>query len=346
MNFENMKISRETIGALKRMGIETTFPVQEKSIPALLEGKGVGVRAKTGSGKTIAFAVPIIETIEHKGYPQVLVVSPTRELALQTYTVIRKLTGKLKLAIIYGGVGYRPQLDQLRDADIVVGTPGRLLDLLNKGNLSLSSVETVVLDEADRLLDMGFLPDVEKLLRQPKNSRLWLFSATLGRDIMKLAKRYGVSEFVKVGEEMPTEIEHLFVDQGHKITNLRQFLGKNKVLVFTSTKRMARKLSEILRVPTIHGDMSQNAREKSLRQFKNGATVLIATDVAARGLDIPNVETVVNFDIPNDSKTYIHRAGRTGRAGKTGRVVNLLRDQDYDAFRKISGTLNLELRRA
>ncbi|HDR53527.1 MAG TPA: DEAD/DEAH box helicase [archaeon] len=347
MEFKDLGVSPKTVEALNKMGIREAFPIQEKVIPLLLKGRNVGAKAKTGSGKTLAYAVPVAEAIRRQGHAQVLVLAPTRELALQNYEVIKKVAPWLKFAIIYGGVGYEPQFRQLEDADVVIGTPGRLLDHMQRGSLKLKTACMVVLDEADRMLDMGFRDDVERLIASTnRDRRVWLFSATLSSDIMRLARKFGVNEFIEVGEDMPAQIDHFFIDYDNKFNNLRRLLEKNrKMLVFSNTKRMARMLSQRMRLPAISGDLSQNAREQALRKFSNGGMVLVATDVAARGLDIPNVDMVVNFDVPKDSKTYVHRIGRTGRAGKPGVVVNLLRNEDYEVFGKMTGELNLEVSR-
>ncbi len=344
-NFEELGLSRKTVEALDKMGIKIPFPVQYKAIPLILAGKNVGAKAKTGSGKTLSYAIPIAELIEKQGHAQVLVMAPTRELALQNYEVIKKVAPWLRFAIIYGGVGYEPQFRQLESADVVIGTPGRLIDHLQRGTLKLDRAQIVVLDEADRMLDMGFKDDVEYIISAtPKDTRVWLFSATLHSQILKLARKFGVNEFVEAGEEMPSEIEHYFIDYGDKFSNLKKLLKNDqKVLVFSNTKRFTRRISERLRLLSIHGDMSQAARERSLKKFTNGANCLVATDVAARGLDIPNVDLVVNMDLPKDSKTYIHRSGRTGRAGKKGKVVNILRPEDFDVFRRITEDLRLDV---
>ncbi|MBR9681444.1 MAG: DEAD/DEAH box helicase [Candidatus Altiarchaeota archaeon] len=344
-NFKDLGLSRKTVEALDKMGIETPFPVQYKTIPLILEGKNIGAKAKTGSGKTLAYAIPIAELIAKEGHAQVLVLAPTRELALQNYQVIKKVAPWLKFAIVYGGVGYEPQFNQLKDADVVIGTPGRLIDHLRRGSLKLNKTKVVVLDEADRMLDMGFKADVEYLISAtPRTVRCWLFSATLHSQIMKLGKKFGVTDFVEAGEDMPSEIGHFFLDRGNKINNLRILLEKsNKVLVFSNTKRFARLVSERLKLLSLHGDMSQAARERALQKFTNGAKCIVATDVAARGLDIPNVDLVVNLDLPKDIKSYVHRSGRTGRAGKKGTVINLLTPADFDIFRKLTSDLELHV---
>ncbi len=340
MQFEELGVSAGLAEKLARHGFKEAFEVQERTIPLALQKKNLAIRAKTGSGKTLAFGIPLAEQLRKGGGLQAMVLTPTRELALQIDGVFRKLG--LRTALIYGGVGYDRQIRDLHRAEVVVGTPGRILDHIARGNLR-ARFQVTVLDEADRMLDMGFLPDVSRIMRECPSELVWLFSATLDRRILKVFKDKRF-ETVLVGEEMP-EIEHFYIDTEQKMKVLRKVLNGEKALIFCNTKRMVQRVGDWLRIPALHGDMSQAARERNLHKFRNGARYLVATDVAARGLDIPEVEIVVNFDIPKDSQTYVHRVGRTGRAGKRGRVVNLLKSRDHDDFRRILNDLDLEIER-
>ncbi len=341
MKFEELGVEPELARRLAELGFKQTFPVQEKTVPEALKGRDLAVRAKTGSGKTLAFGVPLAQLLKRRGEVQAMVLVPTRELAIQVSNVLRRIS-RAYVALIYGGVGYQRQFDDLRKADIVVGTPGRIIDHINRGTLR-ARPRFLVLDEADRMLDMGFIPDVRRIMRACPPQRLWLFSATLSGRVTRLLDG---REFhrIEIGEEMP-ELEHLYIEANNKIRMLKEVLNGEKALIFCNTKRMTQRLGEILRVPALHGDMSQAARERNMQRFRAGQKYLIATDVAARGIDIPEVEVIVNFDLPKDSQTYVHRSGRTGRAGKKGRVVNFLRSDDHDNFRKIIRELNLDVNR-
>ena len=341
MKFEELGVNPALAQRLRELGFDKTFPVQEKAIPEALKGGDIGVRAKTGSGKTLAFGVPLAQMLKQEGRVQAMILVPTRELAIQVSNVIRKIS-RAYVALIYGGVGYQRQFDDLRKADIVVGTPGRIIDHIERGTLK-AAPRFLVLDEADRMLDMGFIPDVRKIMRRCPPERVWLFSATLRRSVTDLLRGRSFHR-IEIGEEMP-DLEHEYVEVKNKIRILKNVLNGDKALIFCNTKSMARRLGGILRVPSLHGDMSQAARERSMQKFRRGEKYLIATDVAARGIDIPNVELIVNFDLPKDSQTYVHRSGRTGRAGKKGRVVNFLRGDDHDSFRRIIGDLDLEVNR-
>ncbi len=341
MKFKHLGISSDLAKKLESLGWTEAFEVQEKAIPIALKGGNVAIRAKTGSGKTLAFGIPLAELIKPQKRIQAMILTPTRELAIQINEVIRKIS-KAHTVLIYGGVGYQKQFDGLKKADIVIGTPGRIMDHMQRGTLR-AEPEFLVLDEADRMLDMGFSRDILKIMRRCPPKHIWLFSATLDNDIMKLLKgRHFKME--KVGEEMP-ELDHLYIEASNKIRQLREILNGGKTLVFCNTKRMTRKLGEILKTPSLHGDMSQSARERNMSKFRKGERYLIATDVAARGIDIPGIETIINFDVPKDRQTYVHRSGRTGRAGKKGKVITLLRGDDHDTFRKLIHNLDLEFNR-
>ncbi|MBR9689878.1 MAG: DEAD/DEAH box helicase [Candidatus Altiarchaeota archaeon] len=342
MKFRDLGIDMGLAKKMESLGFDEPFEVQRKVIPQAIRGVELAVRAKTGSGKTLAFGIPLAQVIEKKGRIQAIVLVPTRELAMQVNRVMKKIS-PAHVALIYGGVKYDRQFQELKRADIVVGTPGRILDHIQRGTLK-SNPEVFVLDEADRMLDMGFLPDVKKIMHACPPKTVWLFSATLSGNITGLIEGRNF-KVIEVGEEMPTEIEHLYFETERKISSLRGVLNGRKSLIFCSTKRMTQRLADILRVPALHGNMTQGARERNMRKFREGERYLIATDVAARGIDIPDVELIVNFDLPRDSSTYIHRSGRTGRAGKTGKIINMIRREDHETFRKIIKELRLNVER-
>ena len=342
MKFRDLGLDPGLASKMESLGFKDAFKVQESVIPHALKGKELAVRAKTGSGKTLAFGVPLAQLVKREGRVQAMVLTPTRELAIQIFDVLRKMS-KGYIALVYGGVKYERQFEDLKKADIVVGTPGRIIDHINRGTLK-AQPGFLVLDEADRMLDMGFIPDVRKIMRRCPPERVWLFSATLRGEITRLIEGRNF-QVIEVGEEMPN-LEHKYIEaERNKIGMLRKILPKDKTLVFCNTKRMTQRLGEILKVPMLHGDMSQAARERNLQRFRNGHNYLIATDVAARGIDIPEVGAVINFDLPKDGKDYVHRTGRTGRAGKTGHVINMLRGDDHDLFRRIVGELELDINR-
>lgn len=342
MKFTDLGVNGALAHKLEQLGFKEPFKVQEMVVPHALQHKQLGVRAKTGSGKTLAFAVPLAQLVEKRGEVQAIVLTPTRELAIQIFDVMKKLCDGW-IGLIYGGVGYQRQFDDLKKADIVVGTPGRIIDHIQRGTLK-ARPEFFVLDEADRMLDMGFIPDVKRIMRECPPDKVWLFSATLRGRITRLLEGRDF-HIIRVGEELP-DLEHKYMEADrNKISKLKKLLPDEKTLIFCNTKYMTRKLGGILKMPTLHGDMSQHAREKSMERFRDGHQFLVATDVAARGIDVPEVGTVINFDLPQDTKSYVHRTGRTGRAGKTGQIINLLRQRDHDNFRQIIGDLEIEVER-
>ena len=345
-SFEEMGLHPKLVTALRGMGAETPFPIQQSTIPAALEGRDVLGRGKTGSGKTIAFAVPIISKMVAAGSmprkphkPRALILAPTRELADQidrTMSALAKSVG-FYTACVYGGVPQRRQEIALsRGVDIVVATPGRLEDLMSQRIIDLSDVETMVIDEAYHMCDLGFIEGVRRVLRATGESQKLLFSATLDREVDALVKEFMPTPFVY---EVPNEtqetstIEHriLVVDPDDRSqVLLRLVQGEGKSLIFTSTKMTAERLSESLTnngVPAarLHGDLNQNQRTRNLERFVKGAVrVLVATDVAARGIHVDDVALVIQVDPPEEYKTYLHRSGRTGRAGKEGVVITLI----------------------
>jgi superfamily II DNA/RNA helicase len=353
LTFSDLNIDQDMVDALAAKGIIEPFPIQSQTIPLGLSGQDIIGQAKTGTGKTLGFGLPIIQRIGPDPAPgvKVLVVVPTRELCVQVAEdlVVATANRPTKVAAIYGGKAYEGQIEELKaGAQIVVGTPGRLLDLAGQRLLSLANVTEMVLDEADKMLDLGFLPDVEKLFAQtPPNRHTMLFSATMPGPVVTLARRF-MNRPIHIRATDPDEgqiqanIKHLIyrahsLDKDEVVARILQAEGRGKTVIFTRTKRAAAKLVEELKdrgfnAASVHGDMSQEARERSMAAFKAGKhDVLIATDVAARGIDVDDVTHVINHTIPEDEKTYLHRAGRTGRAGKTGIAVTFV---DWDDLHK------------
>ena len=340
--FDELGIKKSILDGLKEIGFKEAFPIQVAAIPVLLSGRDVVGQAHTGTGKTAAFAISMLQKITPNGGIQGLVIAPTRELAIQITEEIRKLakhTG-IKAATVYGGQGMGLQLDQLRRGpEIVVATPGRLIDHLKRGSIKLNQVGHVVLDEADTMLDMGFIEDIEFILHlTPKQKVMSLFSATMPPAILRLAENYlnDPKQFLLDADDLSVEgISQAFlvIKDRDKLKYLLDFIEENKkgqTIVFCSTKHRTRDVARSLErsnynVVAIEGDMSQHRREKSMSQFRRGkADILVATDVAARGIDVPEVALVVNFDVPNQELMYFHRIGRTARAGAIGRAITLV----------------------
>jgi len=349
--FSKLGIAPSILKIIEEEKFEEPSEIQVKSIPLILSGKDVIASSSTGSGKTLAFAVALIAHSEKGKGIQSLVLTPTRELAEQETKALRKFSKNKPLEItqVYGGVDINSQIHHLRTADIVVGTPGRILDHLARGTINLEHVKILVLDEADRMLDMGFRDDVEKIIRNcPEKRQTLLFSATLHSDVMHLAKRY-MDNPVEISAESyvdPSKLTQVYYDleNNQKFSLLVHFL-KNEhsklVMVFCNTQRntdfVANNLKAMgIEAVAIHGGYSQDKRSKHLQQFhEKTVNILICTDVAARGLDIKEVSHIYNYDIPHDSKEYIHRIGRTARAGKEGKAISLLTQRDYENFQKI-----------
>ena len=361
--------------ALSADGITHAFPIQQQCIPLALEGRDLIGQAKTGTGKTLGFGIPLLQRIaspasadyaslpaDAQGKPQALVICPTRELGLQVATDIER-AGRIKgvrVLAIYGGRAYEPQIDALKSGiDVVVGTPGRVIDLAGRRDLDLSHVRVLVLDEADEMLDMGFLPDVERIVALvPAVRQTMLFSATMPGQIVNLARRYMTQpthiRASEPGDDNATvdAIEqHVWrahpMDKIELVARILQAEGRQLAMIFTRTKRKAQKINDDLAergfaVGTVHGDLGQGAREQALRAFRNGKVdVLVCTDVAARGIDVDNVTHVINYECPDDEKTYLHRIGRTGRAGNTGVAVTLVDWEDIARWQMIDRALKL-----
>src|SRR5436305_2329287 len=347
-SFRELGVSARVVDALAARSIHTPFRIQELALPDALAGLDVLAKSPTGSGKTLAFAIPIAErTVPSDGRVSALVLVPTRELASQVTAELQPLAKAkgLSVASAYGGVPLRAQGNRAKSAHVLVATPGRLEDLAQRRMIDLSHVRTFVLDEADRMLDMGFQPQVDKIVRRlPRNRQTMFFSATLDGRIGQLARAYtnSPSHFdVAHAEDAPGEIEHRFVSvtADTKVDTLVAHIRESDglTLVFVRTKRGAERLAQKLGragvdAVAMHGDMSQRARERSLARFESGkVTTLVATDVAARGLDLENVTHVTNFDPPTEDKGYVHRTGRTGRAGRDGTAITfVLPEQQAD----------------
>lgn len=360
MNFEDFKLNHALLKALAEEAYKTPTPIQEQSIPIVMRGKDLLGCAQTGTGKTAAFAVPILhllaKTENNSGRKNIraLIVTPTRELAIQideSFKAYGKYTG-LKSTVIFGGVKQGQQTNQLRKGvDILIATPGRLLDLQQQGFVNLRNLEIFVLDEADRMLDMGFIHDVKKIIRLlPQQRQTLLFSATMPKDIVQLAQsllvnpeRVDITPAVSTADTVKQHV--YFVNQNDKRALLLHLLELDEidsVLVFTRTKYGADKLVKILlrnniKAEAIHGNKSQNARQKALGNFKQGKTrVLVATDIAARGIDVDGLSHVINFEIPDVPETYVHRIGRTGRAGTFGTALSLCSAEEKQNWKGIS----------
>jgi len=336
-SFESLGVSAAVTGALAARNITEPFRIQTLVLPDALDGRDILAKAPTGSGKTIAFGLPLVERTDPTGKaPSALVLVPTRELALQVAEELETFAGakRLKVGLAYGGAPVRQQATRLQGAHIVVATPGRLQDLVERKLITLDHIQILVLDEADRMLDMGFRPQVERIVRRvPRDRQTMMFSATLDGEVGELARAYtnDPSRFEAKREEAEDdgEIEHRFVPvtPDGKLDTLVELLEAEPglSLVFVRTKRGADRLSDKLKkrgvnAVAMHGDMGQSQRERALERFRSGkATTLVATDVAARGLDLDDIEHVINFDPPEDDKGYVHRVGRTGRAGRSGR---------------------------
>ena len=369
MKFDQLKLIPPILRAAADEGYTAPSPIQQKAIPPALEGRDVLGCAQTGTGKTAAFAMPILQRLSAQkpqpGAPRViraLVLTPTRELALQISDSFKAYGHYLRLrtAVIFGGVSQNPQVDELRrGVDILVATPGRLNDLIGQGYIDLSRVETLVLDEADRMLDMGFIHDVEKIIaRVPQKRQTLFFSATMPESIMRLCDRI-LTDPVKVAVDpvsSPVEVidqRLYFVDKPNKrrlLVHLLKDPGIVSALVFTFTKhgadRVARELDKAgVEAQAIHGNKSQNARQRALSAFKAGEIrVLVATDIAARGIDIDQLEMVINYDLPDVAETYVHRIGRTGRAGHSGMALTFCASDERPMLADIQKLTGKKLR--
>ncbi|TDT43128.1 ATP-dependent RNA helicase RhlE [Halospina denitrificans] len=366
MSFDSLGLSAELLRSIKDQGYTKATSIQEKAIPAALQGKDLMASAQTGTGKTAAFTLPMLQKIAAQAdggrrHIKALVLAPTRELAAQVEDSVRTYGRHLKLRSlsVCGGAGIGPQIRQMNSGvDILVATPGRLMDHMERGTVDLSGVETLILDEADRMLDMGFFPAIEKIVKTlPKSRQTLLFSATFSAPIQKLARNFMNSpELIETaarnsaGEQIDQSA--YMVDSNRKRELLTHLIGTEnwgQVLVFTRTKRGADQLAKQLeqdgiRSTAIHGDKSQGARTKALKQFKqNSVRALIATDVAARGIDIDRLDYVVNYDMPDNPDDYVHRIGRTGRGGEQGSAISLVSGHEKGQFASIRKVVKKEI---
>ncbi len=369
--FRELGVVPEICESLEAIGIVDAFPIQEMTLPVALSGNDVIGQAKTGTGKTLGFGIPLLQRVTlpgepnalaAAGKPQALAVVPTRELAVQVAKDLQ-VAGKargVRVLTVYGGRAYEPQVEALRTGvEIVVGTPGRLLDLAQQGHLDLGYVRMLVLDEADEMLDLGFLPDVERILaRTPAGRQTMLFSATMPSKVVALAKVY-MTQPTHINAIDPNDIDatvasteqHVFrahgMDKPEVLARVLQAKDHGLVMVFCRTKRAAARVADDLTergfaAAAVHGDLGQGAREQALRAFRTGKVdVLVATDVAARGIDVTGVSHVVNYECPDDEKTYLHRIGRTGRAGSSGVAVTLVDWADVTRWQMINKALGL-----
>jgi superfamily II DNA/RNA helicase len=363
LTFADLGIDDDIVEALSKKGITEPFPIQEQAIPVALTGQDIIGQAKTGTGKTFGFGLPLIQSLgknPEKG-AKALVVVPTRELCVQVAEdlVLATSNRDTQVVAIYGGKSYEGQIAEIEaGAQIVVGTPGRLIDLAKQKKLNLSDISFMVLDEADEMLDLGFLPDMERLFTlTPATRQTLLFSATMPSSILSLARKY---------QNRPMHIRVNDPDEGHTKADIKQFIyrahsldkdevvgrilqaeGRGKTVIFCKTKRQASKVAEELidrgfNAAALHGDMSQEARERSMAAFRAGRKdILVATEVAARGIDVDDVTHVINYTVPEDEKNYLHRTGRTGRAGRTGVAVTFVDWEDLTRWSNINQALEL-----
>ena len=372
--FKDLGLDERVQKALAENGFETPFPIQEAAIPLILQGKDIIGQAHTGTGKTAAFALPLLTKIKNNNNRsiQALVLVPTRELAMQVTNEIMKFSKHMQIwtVSIYGGQSFGLQAGLIkRGAQIVVATPGRLMDHMKRGTIRLDGVKFVVLDEADRMLDMGFIEDIEFILSKigksgSKDRQTLLFSATMSQEILRLAKshmREGDIREIRLNKQ---EVALDNIDQSYLIVNEQQKFGQlvdiirahkdqqqQQAIVFAATKRRADKLASNLktsgfRVSAIHGDLSQNERDHVMNRFRKGAdNILVATDIAARGIDVPAVGHVINYDVPNEPETYFHRIGRTARAGAEGKATSLVTPDRFGEFSRILKQTKLPINR-
>jgi superfamily II DNA/RNA helicase len=363
--FRDLGVVEPICAALEDAGITAAFPIQALALPIALDGQDLIGQARTGTGKTLAFGAPLLQRLDAapdgvRSAPRALVVVPTRELAIQVADDLRIAGSRLGTHVVtlYGGRAYEPQIEALANVDLVVGTPGRLLDLARQGHLDLSRVTGLVLDEADKMLDLGFLPDVEKILAlTPAQRQTMLFSATMPGEVVTLARRHlrrpthVRAEHSDEPAHVPSTEQHVFrahqLDKIEVLARVLQAEGRGLTIVFCRTKRTADQVASALTTrgfaaAAVHGDLGQGQRERAMRAFRNGKVdVLVATDVAARGLDVDDVTHVVNYECPEDDKAYLHRTGRTGRAGRTGVAVTFVDWSDLQRWKLIDDTLGL-----
>ncbi len=352
--FDELGLSKKLLLALKESGYTVPFPIQEKAIPIILQGNDVIGQAHTGTGKTAAYSLPILMKMKNARSAQALVLVPTRELAIQVAKEMNKLAKytETKVAAIYGGQNMRNQIIRLeRGIHIIVATPGRLMDHIGQKTIFLDTIDFVVLDEADRMLDMGFIEDINYILSKVKHKKqLCLFSATILPEIIEISKRYmknPINVTVNQNDITLKTIEQMYLITNEKekynhLCDLIKQSNNNQMLIFTSTKQKAEELAmnlrkkELLQVTALHGDLSQRQRNYAMHKFRDEQEqILVATDIAARGIDIPSIKYVINYDIPRDPITYFHRIGRTARANSDGKAISLVAIEKISDFEKI-----------
>src|SRR6204780_47531 len=366
MTFRDLGVAEPICAALEAAGITRAFPIQALTLPIALGGQDLIGQARTGTGKTLAFGIPLLQRLDEnpggkRSAPRALVVVPTRELAIQVGDDLRIAGFQLgsRGGTLYGGRAFEPQIEALANVDIVVGTPRRLLDLVRQGHLDLSQVTGLVLDEADKMLDLGFLPDVEKILKYtPPQRQTMLFSATMPGEVVTLARRHLTrpthirAEQHDEPSHVPSTEQHVFrahqMDKIEVLARVLQAEGRGLTIVFCRTKRACDQVAAALTTrgfaaAAVHGDLGQGQRERAMRAFRSGKVdVLVATDVAARGLDVDDVTHVVNYECPEDEKAYLHRIGRTGRAGREGVAVTFVDWHDLHRWKSINELLHLD----
>lgn len=361
MKFEELGLGSELSKVVENHKIVQPTAIQEKAIPVVLEGRDFIARSETGSGKTLCFALPIIQKVEVGKGVQSLIIVPTRELAKQIAMEFHKFSShkNVRTISVYGGTSLGNQINLVQRADIVVGTPGRLLDLLKRKSLNLSKINSVILDEADRMLDMGFIHDIEAILKATPTERQTLFfSATVPEEIMRLGRKFLKNPVsISVIPERKKEVLEQFyytLPKNEKISYLLHSIKKENVnlaVIFCKTKHFTKTLARVLsenglKASSLNGNMSQSQRERNIQDFKQGRfNILVATDVAARGLHIDNVTHVYNFELPMDLDSYTHRVGRTARAGKEGKAISLVSEHEYDMLQRITGMYRDKIKR-
>jgi len=361
MKFEDMNIEKSILGSLNDIGFEKPTRIQSETIPIIKQGYDVIGQSETGSGKTAAFGIPLVEKVVKGDKIQALVLAPTRELALQIADDLRKFSRLKGLYVqtVYGGVSIEPQISGLRRAEIVVGTPGRVMDHMRRGTMNLRNLKFFVLDEADRMIDMGFIEDIETIERNmPKNRQTLLFSATMPDSLMKIREKFTedakkIKTKTKVSEDVLKQY-YCDIDQKRKFSLLVNLINHEKPklsIIFCNTRRDAGAVARNLRnydinSTALHGGLSQHQRETVIGNFHKGITkILVATNVASRGLDIKNVTHIFNYSIPKDAEDYTNRIGRTARAGESGKVISLLSREEHGSFRRIISTFSYNIER-
>ena len=361
MKFEDMNIGKDILGSLNDIGFEQPTRIQSETIPIIKQGHDVIGQSKTGSGKTAAFGIPLVEKVVKGEKIQALVLAPTRELALQIADDLRKFSHfkRLYIQTVYGGVSIGPQISGLRKAEIVVGTPGRIMDHMRRGTMDLSNLKFFVLDEADRMIDMGFIEDIEMIERNiPKDRQTLLFSATMPQSLMKIREKFTkdakkVKTKTKLSEDVLKQY-YCDVDRKRKFSLLAHLINQEKPklsIIFCNTRKdvdaVARNLRNYgINATALHGGLSQHQRETVIGNFHKGITrILVATNVASRGLDIKNVTHIFNYSIPKDAEDYTNRIGRTARAGESGKVISLLSRDDHGSFRRIINIFSYNIKK-